>query len=181
MSMKFGNSGMSMAEFRATYNGPETQMYRKMNSQLNCAQNFKQVQNMAQMMGLGNLDQSSIFTIADANGDGYISKKEAANAMGTLSRLAQMNMLNGGGQVQSSGGGGGGSNAMSILNGVTDLAGNIFGTGDSSGGGSSGGIIGKAGDIIGGLFGGGGSDSGSSGGGGGIIEKAGNFLGGLFG
>lgn len=148
--MKLGNSGMSIQEFRATYNGPEVQAYRQQNKNMNCANNIAKLQQAGAMFGL-NLDSSSVFALADKNGDGYISNKETTSAMSSIQRMAQMNMLNGT-QSQSSGGG---SNVLSTLNGLTDTAGNILGlvSGGNESSDGGGGLLKKAGDFLGGLFG----------------------------
>lgn len=148
--MKLGNSGMTIQEFRATYNGPEVQAQRQMNKNMNCANNIAKLQQTGAMYGL-NLDTSSVFQIADTNGDGYISNKEATTAMGTINRMAQMNALNGAMQTQSSGGGG--SNVFGMLNNITDVAGNIFGGETNASANSGGNIIQKGIDFLGGLFG----------------------------
>lgn len=110
-------------------------------------ENIAKIQNAGKLYGL-NLDAASIFVMANTDGNGVLSNKEANAFMSKLPQLAQMYGSNGGSSS-------GGSNAMSLLNGITDAAGNILGLADNSNGGgdSGGGFLKKAGDFLGGLFG----------------------------
>lgn len=111
-------------------------------------ENIAKIQNAGKMYGL-NLDAASIFVMANTDGNGVLSNKEANAFMSKLPQLAQMYGSNG-----SSGSSSGGSSAMSLLNGITDAAGNIFGIADNSNnsGDSGGGFLKKAGDFLGGLL-----------------------------
>lgn len=110
-------------------------------------ENIAKIQNAANMYGV-QLDSSSIFAMANTDGNDVLSSKEASAFMSKMPQLIQMGYIGG------NDGSSGGSNAMSILNGITDAAGNIFGLSDNnSGGDSGGGFLKKAGDFLGGLFG----------------------------
>uniref|UniRef100_UPI00402A5CB8 hypothetical protein n=1 Tax=Candidatus Scatousia sp. TaxID=3085663 RepID=UPI00402A5CB8 len=145
---KVGSSGMSKSEFREYYMA-QSREKSQVDKQTNMAKNMSTLMQTGMMYGM-KLDAQSVFQIADKNGDGYVSNKETTAAMGTISRMAQMNALQGSMGQQS----GGGSSAMGILNGLTDLAGGVLGAaGGENGGGDGGGSwIKKAGDFIGGLF-----------------------------
>ena len=139
---KVGNSGMSRTEFREYY----MQQSQAHSAQVKAENNMKNISNIQQsaaMYGM-NLDSQSVFQLADMDGDGYISNKETSSAMTKLGRMAQMNNMYG---SQS-----GGSNAMGMLNGLTDVAGNILGSGGESGGSSGGGFINSAIDTVKGWF-----------------------------
>lgn len=131
---KVGNSGMSRTEFREYY----MQQSQEHSAQVKTENNIKNISNLQQagaMYGL-NLDSQSIFQLADKNGDGYISNKEASSAMSKMGQIAYMNQMNGGQSI-------GGNNAMGFLNQFGNVAGNVTGGGEN--GGSSGGF----GEILG--------------------------------
>ncbi len=110
-------------------------------------ENMAKIQNAANMYGV-QMDAGSIFAMANTDGNDVLSNKEASAFISKLPQLAQMYGSNGAGAS-------GGSDAMSLLNGITDAAGNILGLADNSNGGgdSGGGFLKKAGDFLGGLFG----------------------------
>ena len=109
-------------------------------------ENIAKIQNAGKMYGL-NLDAASIFVMANTDGNNVLSSKEASAFMSKLPQLAQMYGSNGGSSS-------GGSSAMSLLNGITDAAGNILGIADNSNssGDSGGGFLKKAGDFLGGFL-----------------------------
>lgn len=127
-----GNTGMTKSEFTATLNQQSAE-YRMSKNVEATATNIRNLQQVAGMYGM-QLDTSSIFALADKNGNGVITTKEANSAMSKLGQMAWMNQMSGG---QS-----GGSGVMGMLNSITDTAGNIGGMlgGNSGGNSSSGGI-----------------------------------------
>lgn len=133
---------------------------------MNTMSHVNQIQTVAQNMYGLQLDSSSIFSMADLNFDGTITKKEASSFMSKLPQLAAMNGAAAGG-VAAAGGGDSGGGILGKIGGLL-------------GGDDGGGLLAKAGDAIGGLFGGGDGSSGGDGGGS-FLDKAGDFLGGLFG
>ena len=140
---KVGNSGMSRSEFRDYYM-QQSQQHSEVFKQQNCMKNIAQIQNAAGMMGM-KLDAGSVFAMADTNGDGYISNKEASAMMGRLGTMAQLNAMNGNTGAQSSSGN---SNVFGMLNSIGEAVGGLAG-GEQGGGG----FLEKAGTFLGGLFG----------------------------
>lgn len=141
-----GKSGMSKSEISSSGRQVSSE-YRQAKAAETTNNNIAKLQQAAGMYGL-KLDSSSIFAMADTNGSGIISDKEATAAMTKLGQMAQMNAM--------SGGSSGGSGVMGMLNSITDTAGNIAGlAGGNSGGGSSGlgGIVNTAVNAFKGIFG----------------------------
>lgn len=143
-------SGMSRSEWAAMNRQGLAERLAQSKVQTS-SENIAKIQNAANMYGL-QLDSGSIFSMANTDGNDVLSNKEANAFMSKLPQLAQMSSANG-----SSGSSSGGSNAMGLLNGLTDIAGGLLGTNNNSGGGESsdsgGGFLKKAGDFLGGLFG----------------------------
>lgn len=127
---KVGNSGMSRTEFREHYM-QQSQAHSAQVKTENNIKNISNIQQSAAMYGM-NLDSNSIFQLADKNGDGYISNKEASSAMSKMGQMAYMNQMSGGQSI-------GGGNAMGLLNQLPQLA----------GGGENGGSSGGFGEILG--------------------------------